>query len=303
MGLCGASLASIRAKGFPVPASQRVKPIRGSWFEFQHHSPPEGAAWNPACANFTCQQWDAKVKEIAEIGMEYLVLLCTAVHFKAFYPTQILPKYALRCDDPLESVLASADKYGIKFFVGGGFYGDWTRADIITDPVASRKRLQAIEEITRLYGNHPSFYGWYWPDEAFIDSYYSDDFIQYVNAGSRLARSLTPRTKIRIAPYGTRIARPDDKYVRQLEKMDVDIIAYQDEVGVRKSRVTETSAFYERLRKAHDRVPRVALWADVEIFQFAGKVYESALLPATFDRVQQQLEAVSPWVDTILAYQ
>ena len=117
------------------------------------------------------------------------------------------------------------------------------------------------------------------------------------------ASSLTPRARILIAPYGTRIARPDDKYVRQLEQMDVDIIAYQDEVGVRKSKVDETPAFYEGLKKAHARVPRVAIWADVEIFEFAGKVYESALLPAPFQRVRRQLEAVSPFVDTTLVYQ
>ncbi len=60
-----------------------------------------------------------------------------------------------------------------------------------------------------------------------------------LNTCSRLARSLTPKAKIMIAPYGTRVARPDDTYVRPLEKMDLDIIAYQDEVGVRKSKVTE----------------------------------------------------------------
>jgi hypothetical protein len=25
----------------------------------------------------------------------------------------------------MEAVLSAADKYGIKFFVGGGFYGQW----------------------------------------------------------------------------------------------------------------------------------------------------------------------------------
>jgi hypothetical protein len=114
---------------------------------------------------------------------------------------------------------------------------------------------------------------------------------------------LTPRAKILIAPYGTRVARPDDNYVRQLEKLDVDFIAYQDEVGVRKSKVEETAAFYENLKKAHQRAACAAIWADVEIFEFQGKVYESALLPASFQRVQRQLEAVSPFVDAVLVYQ
>jgi hypothetical protein len=72
---------------------------------------------------------------------------------------------------------------------------------------------------------------------------------------------------------------------------------------VRKSTVTETSAFYQGLRKAHDRAQKAKIWADVEIFEFEDEVYNSALMPASFDRVLRQLEAVSPWVDKILVYQ
>lgn len=286
-----------------APASAFIKPISGSWFEFQHHATVEGVDWNPACADFACTQWDLKIKEIAEVGMEYLVLMATALYYRSFFPTTIFPQWRLTCPDPIEAVLSAADKYGVKFFIGGGFYGEWDSPNIVSDPVASKKRLQAIEELTKLYSHHRSFYGWYWPNEAFINPHFSEEFIQYVNACSRLARQLMPQARILIAPYGTRVAVPDDQYVRQLESLDVDIIAYQDEVGVRKSKVEETPAFYEKLRKAHDRAQKVAIWADVEIFQFEGAVYKSALLPAPFDRVLGQLQAVSPWVDKILVYQ
>jgi hypothetical protein len=280
-----------------------IKPISGSWFEFQHHATFEGVDWNPACARFTCEQWDAKVREIADAGLEYLVLMSTSLYYRSFFPTKIYPQWTLNCPDPMEAVLSAADKHGVQFFVGGGFYGDWQSADIFSDPVATKQRLQAIEEIAGRYGHHRSFCGWYWPDEAFINRHYSKEFIQYVNACSRLARQLTPRARIMIAPYGTRVAVPDDAYVRQLDSMDVDIIAYQDEVGVGKSTTDETSAFYEGLRKAHDRAQRAAIWADVEVFQFEGARYKSALLPAPFERVLRQLEAVSPWVEKILIYQ
>jgi hypothetical protein len=49
-----------------------IKPISGSWFEFQHPSTVEGVDWNATCACFTVQQWDAKIKEIAQVGREYL---------------------------------------------------------------------------------------------------------------------------------------------------------------------------------------------------------------------------------------
>jgi hypothetical protein len=291
------------AMALASPVTPRIKPITGSWFEFQHHATVEGVDWNPACARFTAAQWDAKIKEIADVGIQYLVLMATAVYYRAFYKTGIYPKWELGCADPLEAVLSAADKYNVKFFLGAGFYGDWESDQIITDPVGTKKRLQSIEEIAHIYGHHASFYGWYWPDEAFIHPRYTPEFIQYVNTNSQLARQVKPHAKIMIAPYGTRVATPDDEYVRQLDAMDVDIVAYQDEVGVRKSKATETSAFFEGLRKAHDRSQRAKIWADVEIFEFENEVYKSALMPASFNRVVRQLEAVSPWVDQILVYQ
>jgi hypothetical protein len=129
------------------------------------------------------------------------------------------------------------------------------------------------------------------------------EFQHHVNLLSAEARKLRPKAQIMIAPYGTNLAGGDDECVRQLDAMDVDIVAYQDEVGVRKSKPTETAFFYERLRKAHNRAQKARIWADVEIFQFEGTSYNSALLPAGFDRVRQQLEAVSPFVDKILVYQ
>ena len=303
LGAASAIPGALLANENSQPTSSKVKPISGSWFEFQHHATVEGVDWNPGLADFTRDQWDLKIKEIAETGMEYLVLMATALYYRSFYKTTIFPAWRLACDDPMEAVLSAADKHGIKFFVGGGFYGQWDSPMIVADPVAAKKRLQAIDEITRLYSHHKSFYGWYWPNEAFIDRHFSDEFIHYVNTCSRLARQLTPHAQIMIAPYGTRVAEPDDEYVHQLQSLDVDIVAYQDEVGVRKSRVEETSTFYEGLRKSHDRAQRGAIWADLEIFEFEGAVYKSALMPARFERILRQMEAVSPWVDKILVYQ
>lgn len=303
VGASGAIAASLSQQASASQSDTNIKPISGSWFEFQHHATVEGVNWNPACACFTCAQWDSKIKEMADIGINVLVLMCSALYNRAFYKTTIFPEWQLSCPDPIETVLSAADRYGVKFFIGGGFYGEWTDPKIVSDPVAAKRRLQAIEELTKLYAHHTSFYGWYWPNEAFIDRYYSEEFIKYVNTCSKLARQLMPHARILIAPYGTRVAVPDDRYVKQLESLDVDIIAYQDEVGVRKSRPNETGAFYEGLKKAHDRVARIAIWADVEIFEFEGEVYHSALVPASFSRISQQLQAVSPWVEKILVYQ
>ena len=41
-------------------------------------------------------------------------------------------------------------------------------------------------------------------------------------------------------------------------------------------------SFFEKLKIAHDKAGRSQLWADIELFDFEGIVYNSALIPADF---------------------
>ncbi|MDD3969447.1 MAG: DUF4434 domain-containing protein, partial [Proteiniphilum sp.] len=75
------------------------------------------------------------------------------------------------------------------------------------------------------------------------------------------------------------------------------------EIGVQKTAVEESATFFERLYNLHKKAAKSRLWADVEVYQFEGAVYQSALLPAPWERVVAQLKAVSPFVEKILIYQ
>lgn len=278
-----------------------LQPIRGSWFEFQHCWKHESGYWDSACAAFSCEQWKQKVQEMSDLGLRYLVLLSVAQDEKTFYPSELFTSWELECSDPLEAVLSVADEKGMRIFISSGFFDE--RIGTLAGPDGVQKRFQAMEEIVDRYGHHAGFYGWYWPNEAELNPYFTDEFIHYCNQSSEFARRLTPKAKILIAPYGTRRTLSDDRYAKQLENLNVDIVAYQDEVGVRKTRVDELDAIFSRLRTVHNRVPQVALWADMEIFDFEGGTYKSNLIPAPFSRIDGQLAAISPHVDTILVYQ
>ena len=282
----------------------QTKPITGSWFEFLHHNTAEGKYWNETITAFTEAQWREKLREMKEVGMKYVVLMATALYSKCYFKTDIFPEWEIGCANPIEVLLDEADKLDLKVFIGSGFYGDWTDPiGNMTNPEVLKRMLQAINELSALYGHHKSFYGWYYPDETWINGHMSEEFIKYVNLSSAEVHKMGAHFKTLIGPYGTRDVIADDRYVKDLEGLDIDFVAYQDEIGVEKTSLTESAGFYEALKRVHDKAARSKLWADVEAFRFEGKVYHSALLPAPFERLQKQLEAVSPYVEEILIYE
>lgn len=278
--------------------------LDGTFFEFRHHNTAEGKYWNPALEKFTAEDWRQKVREIAEIQMEYIVVMATALYDRCYFKSEVFPFAEMPCSDPIEEILDEADKQNVKVFLGNGFYGDWTKAgyNIKSKEVIDRS-FRAMEELTALYGHHESFYGWYFPDETCIILKFSKDFVKYVNLCSAHCHIITPEKKTLIAPYGTNLALTNDSYVKTLEALDVDFIAYQDEVGVKKTKVKRTEKIFERLRKAHDKAGRAELWADIELFDFEGMVYKSALVPAKFERIERQLKNAAPYCDKIISYQ
>ncbi len=302
-GLAAVSLGVARGAPRPPDGSSKIKPIKGSWISIWWDD-RRHFYWNDACLKYSARQWGLAVKEVAEIGMEYLVLLAIGKDGKAFYDTPLLPKLKMACENPIEALLSAADKRHVKFFLSSDWFGPWDD-QCLRDPARVRARFQMMGEIAQQYGHHPSFHGWYWPNEAALGPYFTDEFIAYVNACTREARRLMPKSKTLIAPYGTNRAVCDDRFVRQLEQLDVDVIAYQDEVGCLRMTPAQSAVAFEKLRRAHDRVPQRALWADVEVFAWEGPPNkpDSPLIPAPFARVKEQLAAVSPFADNTLIYQ
>jgi hypothetical protein len=234
------------------------------------------------------------------------VLLAIAKGGRAFYDTPLLPKAEqLACQDPIEALLSAADEHGVKFFMSCDWYGAWHGIETLNQPEAVRPRLQMMGEIAQRYGHHASFFGWYWANEAYLTPYFPEAFLEYVHTCSQEARRLLPKTKTLIAPYNTHLAVNDDRFVRQLAALDVDIVAYQDEVGCLRMSPESSERAFATLRAAHDRAPQRQLWADVETFAWEGPPnrQESPLIPAPFARIEAQLAAVGPYVEKVLIYQ
>lgn len=274
----------------------KMKKISGTWFDFHHPNPYEGDFWNSTTDQFTDEDWNLKITEMAEAGMDTLILMSVALHGKTFYPSNVIKeRWNLVCKDPLEAVLAAGDKLGITIYIGLGFF---------TTPIlhgfgedSTSYRFDFANELAERYGHHSSFKGWYFPVEAAIDQYYHPRYHVYVNTLANVCRKVGPQN-ILIAPYGTRTIQADNRFVEQLRSLDVNFIAYQDEVGVGKTSISELDDIFSRLKEAHDKANK-PLWADMEIFKFGGKV----LFPAPSERIRGQLEILSKYAEKVLCYQ
>lgn len=299
-----------------------MKCISGTWFEFQHPNNREGEYWNSRCRQFSEKDWEREISEIASLGMEYIVLQNLSILSldresvgygpgvlqqvkEAYYPGALFSfPEDFRCKNPLGVLLSACDKYGIRLFLPTGHFMDWKfPKEIMADKGFDAIAFTQIERIYALAAGHSSFYGWYYPDEACLGPDLPEVFVDFINRYSSFLRNLDATKKILIAPYGTCQIKADSHYIKQLEQTDVDIIAYQDGVGAHKNPICAVRHAFENLKKAHDKAGRSKIWADMEMFVFEGEPRRSPLIPAPIARIENQLKAISPYVEEVLCYQ
>ena len=183
--------------------------------------------------------------------------------------------------------------------------------------------LTTAEELLELYGALPSFGGWYWTWEYPPASLPGRDSLRTIVPRLRALRDCP----ILIAPNADR-----GMSATLLSDIDVDVIAYQDTVGLgvcpdvygrhamagRHASLARLPEMYRMLKFAHDAWQpagaekpgywnyytrprgRTALWNDLEIWEFD---HRTALYPTELSRVVSQLELTAPYVEKQIIFQ
>lgn len=283
-----------------------VKPVKGTWLNLVYQD-ERNKYMNPIHVDDTNPEfWKQKIKEYAQVGLEYLIIMQVANERLAFYPSAFM-KHAYPSDkqSPVEAIMEVADTYGLKVFMSCGWAVN--QDDDLRKPEIRDIQQKIMNETANLFGKHSSFYGWYLPVEDSLEPILSDHAIDAVNTLTAMARSLTPEAKILISPYGlcnADVANP--KFGDQIKKLKVDIIAYQDEVGcVREPMpMKRMKEHFRVLRKIHNETD-IKLWANVESFTWEKETNSrtSALIPAAFPRYLSQIAGVSDaGVDEVVSF-
>ncbi len=240
--------------------------------------------------------WRAKIHEMKDMGMEYLVFMSVANEQKAYYPSKLMEwHYPSSQTSPVDAIMDAAAELGMKVFMSTGWAKD--QDDNLRDPKIKGRQIEMMEELAGLYGKHKAFYGWYLPVEDCFGPVLSDYAVEAVNALTARARELTPAAKIMISPYGIFNSDFDDpRYEQQIARLTVDIIAYQDEIGCVRERypLPRLRENWKKLRAIHDKTG-IEMWANCESFAWEKGTNDrsSALIPAPMPRFLSQLVAAS----------
>lgn len=280
----------------PVNANG-IMPVTGTWINL---------AWQDERNNYTNFQdevkntdpamWDEKMRALHAIGVDYIAFAQVANEGKAYYPSTIMEHhYPDGRMSPVEAILNTCDELGMHVFMSCGWAKN--QLDNVGDQKVIDRQCEIMRELAALYGDRPSFYGWYLPIEDCLVPYLPERSIPSINRLTATAHEITPGKKTLVSPWGIYGADLDNpKFAENLSKIDVDIIAYQDEVGcVRETfPINRMKHNFRKLGKIHEKLG-IEFWVNIESFTWdrGTNNWYSSLIPAQFGRYLSQIVSAS----------
>lgn len=277
-------------------SAQDILPITGSWVNLFYQD-VRNKYTNPQYMDNTDPDfWASKIREMNKMGIEYIIFMATANEGKADYPSKIMPlAYNSNRKSPVCAIMDETDRLGMKVFMSIGWAKD--QDDNLRIPEILQRQKDIMDELAALYGKRKSFFGWYLPVEDCLGPILTDEAVVAVNSLVDKAHVLTPGKKTMISPYGFFCSDFENpKFGKQIEKLKVDIIAYQDEVGCVREEfpMPRLKENWKKIKEIHERT-NIELWANCELFTWEKGLNsrQSALIPAAMPRIASQLAAAT----------
>jgi hypothetical protein len=294
--------------------------ITGSFYTIQHTNIWNCQNWIDECRDWGDESWRALVRDMHGVGMDTIVNSQMALWSRPLFPDpemKVGKSLKLGCEDPAIVVADEAGQLGMKVWYGLGLYG---RCSEIADYRALTKpwpdlwfdwNIALAESLMDRYKDTPSFAGLYLTMELGADPArrhtFNEEHVEFYERWVKSLRPVVGNTRLLASPG---ILDPGDysRLARQLERFDIDVIAYQDLGG----RATATREDYERISRAGEALERLAplhreagveLWANCETFSRPEpRSWRPVCLPGDMERIKHQLAVCSPPVDKVITW-
>lgn len=259
--------------------------------------------------------WVRQFNEFKDLQINNLIVQWTVYDSSAFYRSE---QFHPMPTTPLETILDLADSAGMRVMVGlshdSAYWTSIRQADkrpYLIDRL--RKNITVAAELQPLVSKHKSFAGWYISEE--IDDIHWNGQVEraallnYLQQLSAYLRTATPGAAIGISGFGNQQTRPSDLesfWTALLRRASaIDIVYFQDGIGVGKLSVEALSRYYGAIRNAVDRNKRQFVPVIEAFTQTAGEPISKgrfAAGPADLHRLLRQLELAGKFSSRHVAF-
>lgn len=309
-------LAVARYGGHSVRASQPLHiiasaarstgRIEGAWCDIYHWSEKEARFYNPALKRMTDKDWRGLVRAMYEIGLKVVVLgeafrnqVYVGQHLKlpdyrgrAYYPSRLYPgRMPITAKDPFAAILSEADRLGMHVFMPLGLYAWFDYS-----PASLEWHERVASELWRLYGQHPSFYGWYVTEETAgnlgANQTRREQIVRFFEKLTPYLHRLAPEKPVMLASNCHSIREGLAFYPQLLPNLDILCPFAFDRMPAGDMSGEQAATLLQQLcdqAGSH-------LWMDLEVFHFDPG---GALVPRPIDEVLQTLRHYPGFEETL----
>ncbi|MEW5895736.1 MAG: DUF4434 domain-containing protein [Candidatus Omnitrophota bacterium] len=220
---------------------------------------------------------------------------------------------------PLEIILGLADAEGMTVSVGLAMDtaywqkigGDPDEVNAYLDDAFVLSRQTAIQ-VNEMAGRHPSFQGWYIPQEVdnvhWMKAQRRRILSRYLRDLCSSLRSISPDKSVSVSGFANSEVNPEALerfWTKLLTETKVDTVLFQDGIGAGNIGGDETPAFLGPVLKAA-KAAGCEFHVIIEVFQqIAGLPINDdyfQAVPASWQRVHRQLEIGASGVDSLIAF-
>jgi hypothetical protein len=297
--------------------TRSTETIDGAWVGLYHWSEEEGKHWNPDIKRMTDDQWRELVRSMHKLNMNIIVvqevfrnqeyvgknsIVDSGYKGKAFYPSKLFTgRMPINAKDPVEAILSQADKLDMNVFLGVGLFA-WF--DFSTSSLEWHKKV--AKELWDMYGQHPSFYGFYVSEESggSLDNWEKDaemrirrknEIVSFFREFKTYCNKFAPSKPIMLATNSMGVPSGEDTYPELLQNLDILCpfgFSRMPDGDLKGEQAADLLQGYCNKTGTH-------LWFDLEAFLFNK---DGSLYPRPMEQIGEDLDRFKGFEKT-LCYQ
>jgi hypothetical protein len=268
----------------------------------------------PEHKNWTEAQWSALFECFQRLQLSEIIVQWTAYDDVRFYAAP-----GERSDSPVERILTSASKTGLKVWLGlyldsdywNHLAGDSAGLSAYMGHLRARS-LAVARDLAPIVKQQPAFIGWYLPEEIDDLNWRSPEarreLLRHLNLESTSLHALAPGVRVAISTFSNALMSPAqfrDFWADAFRASSVDMVLLQDAVGARKLEISEFPLYAGALAAAASSAGR-DFSVVVELFQQTGGPplnsgpFQAAAAP--WERIRSQIEIAHRFTNSMVAF-